>query len=207
MSVPAARDGQRMLPVIRVDLDAPVIGYGVKGVVKAMTRRAKSVINGWSVEQQTAMDRVCDSVKHVLDHYDEYSGAGTLAMALNDVMGKLMSFIVLFPDNNPVVLEIFETVHTPHVHFSNELLYGIQELLQSVLKLVSGYKSAKDNPVFLATLRRHYNGIALAVRQGVKGATVDGVYTQAMVPVPSYYPVVMLPQWELARNFIYYGGY
>jgi hypothetical protein len=128
-------------------------------------------------------------------------------MALNDVLKKMMVFFALFPGNNPILLEIFEEVHTPYVRFSEENLAGIRELLQSVLKLMSGYKSAKDNTVFLATLRRNYNGIVHAVSQGVKGATVDGVYTQAMVPVPSYYPVVMLPQWGLARDFIYSGGY
>jgi len=161
----AARGGVQMVPVIRVDMEAPLIGVyyvdaGAGGVMKFVTRATKAVVNGRSIEKQTAKDRLENAIKEALQHFDAYSMAGTLQAGLNPVMTQFQDFFRVYSVFN---ITPYSTMQPVHGWFDAQILEGMKELLTASLGLISNFNTSKKDSPILLTLAVNFTGLATAL--------------------------------------------
>jgi hypothetical protein len=154
-----------MVPVIRVDMEVPLIGVyyvdaGVWGALKNVGRVTKAVVNGRSIEKQTAKDRLENAIKEALQHFDAYTVAGNLQAGLNPVMTQFQDFFRVYSVFN---ITPYNTMQPVHGWFDAETLEGMKDFLTASLGLISKFNTSKKDSPILSTLAINFDALATAL--------------------------------------------
>ncbi len=190
------KDTQRMLPVIRVDMEAPLIECYVdassfKGFVKGVRRVVTGGWNNWGTKQQTVMDQILVKISQMMDvdMFTEMARSNALRVHLNDLMTSLKNFFEMLPGHESFNLDNFDYVTNKDTAYDPSRQRQLSELLQRLYTLIKGRKSAKPDLGYVVMLGNLYNELVNAVTQ--KTSVASGLNPRSLPPFTLYSPVLL----------------
>jgi hypothetical protein len=153
-----------MVPVIRVDMEAPLIGgyavAGLWGVAKNLKRAGEAMVGGMSMKQLAAKSRLMDTIKEAQTHFGTLNEAGIVQAGLNPVMAQFQTLFGLYGVSD---ITPYDTTRAVHGYYISDVSAVLEELLGKTLGFISQLNTGKSESPIIPILVINYKKFIIAL--------------------------------------------
>ncbi len=187
------KDTQRMLPVIRVDMEAPLIecyvDAGGRSVFKYVARAGKAAYYGRTMEMQKAKDRLENALKEAIRNFPKYISAKTVRVGLNPAMSAFQEFFRLYSVSS---LPEYDVTQKTQGSYPEEIYNEMTKLIADSVGLMSTFNTGKTDSPVIPTLVVYYTGLVNALQKAEPPTAMSFTNPRFVVPPLSFYCPVLL---------------